>query len=124
MQCVQQFDGSRISCGLAYHTTYRRLLRSSSNDVPRDPVLLVVIYSNDDSCVRGFDSATRGCAAGAMLSIHLTCCLGTLKGLDSQPASRNLRAHTGGDRLGQHDPSAGSPTETLLRLVLPLRDQV
>jgi len=43
MQCVQQFDGSRISFGLAYHTTYRNLLRSSSNGVPRDPMLPVVL---------------------------------------------------------------------------------
>ena len=51
VQCVQRFDGSRISCGLAYHTTYRRLLRSSSNDVPRDPVLLVVKVQTEGSSV-------------------------------------------------------------------------
>jgi hypothetical protein len=34
-----------------------------------------------------------------------------------------LRGRAGGPSLG-NDPSAGSPTETLLRLLLPLNDQV
>jgi hypothetical protein len=43
MQCVQRFDDSRISFGLAFHITYRSLQRSSSNGVPRDPMLPVVL---------------------------------------------------------------------------------
>jgi hypothetical protein len=55
--------------------------------------------------------------------------VGVCKGLtgQSQPAARALWAGAGHAQHRQrydNDPSAGSPTETLLRLLLPLNDQV
>ena len=35
-----------------------------------------------------------------------------------------IKIRRGGYGLGVNDPSAGSPTETLLRLLLPLNDKV
>ena len=51
--------------------------------------------------------------------------LGTTTFARSKSAKRKIRAslQTANPRFG-NDPSAGSPTETLLRLLLPLNDQV
>ena len=101
---VQRLDDSQIH---ANRITFRILLRSSSLQEPRDPLLKVVNKLN---------------------FIHT---LSTLHAFISQPAAR-----AGGlifaARLGSpptsigfvNDPSAGSPTETLLQLLLPLNDQV
>ena len=43
-----------------------------------------------------------------------------VRGIGSGPTDRQ----TGGSRQTVNDPSAGSPTETLLRLLLPLDSQV
>ena len=112
--CVQRFDDSLNS---AIHITYRISLRSSSMPEPRDPLLKVLIYF----CLkplrritiktefwvlrRGPDPARR--AAGAIPPKQQKVC------------SQGF----GSCKLG-NDPSAGSPTETLLRLLLPLNDRV
>ena len=108
--CVQRFDDSLNS---AIHTTYRISLRSSSMPEPRDPLLKVVII------------------------MYFQTLIATAKWFDNCPTGR--QAHRGNveyakdkgkqtvDRSPQtldNDPSAGSPTETLLRLLLPLNDRV
>ncbi|KAI3718043.1 hypothetical protein L6452_18890 [Arctium lappa] len=97
--CVQKLDGSRDS---AIHTKYRILLRSSSMREPRYPLPRVVY-----GLMRGHDPCAhrkRGNTGRALLKFgfpwHMPC-----RGFDN-------------------DPSAGSPTETLLRLLLPLNDKV
>ena len=100
--CVQRFDDSLSS---AIHTTYRSWPRSSSTPEPRDPLLKVLFPVGGDGVRRrekggGARPPRRGAARGTV----------------------EARA-TRGPRLG-NDPSAGSPTETLLRLLLPLNDQV
>ena len=80
---------------------------------PRDPLLKVLIY----------------------LNIRLRRKDAVLSGPPGAPARRQGRPR--GNRVGlqrvggraggpslSNDPSAGSPTETLLRLLLPLNDQV
>ncbi|KAI3662743.1 hypothetical protein L6452_46919 [Arctium lappa] len=94
--CVQKLDGSRDS---AIHTKYRILLRSSSMREPRYPLPRVVY-----GLMRGHDPCThrkRGNTDAPFLSLVF---LGTCR--------------------FDNDPSAGSPTETLLRLLLPLNDKV
>lgn len=97
--CVQRFDDSLNS---AIHITYRISLRSSSMREPRDPLLKVLILA--------FDSDK------------------TLRCIDAGPEPRStVRFHGFEGRRPEpfvNDPSAGSPTETLLRLLLPLNDQV
>ena len=127
--CVQRFDDSLNS---AIHITYRISLRSSSMLEPRDPLLKVfTIY------VRDSDDTAR------------TEFTGPLAGT-GRPRPRGLRTDVRGSsgpakatKVGRHrvkrrgpkppgarraplcnDPSAGSPTETLLRLLLPLNDRV
>src|SRR5271169_868888 len=99
--CVQRFDDSQCS---AIHTTFRASLRSSSMREPRDPLLKVLIQISDSDTRRIPASRRRRSAEARIASTGL--------GLEgpSGPFS--------------NDPSAGSPTETLLRLLLPLNDQV
>ena len=126
--CVQKLDDSRNS---AIHIRYRISLRSSSLWEPRYPLLRVVIFRGRP-CV--------GCAyfrAGRGLRTPLT----TRKSFPRVNAPLGLGKPGGGLRLfpgggspndwspdGLHDrfndPSAGSPTETLLRLLLPCRQRV
>ena len=143
--CVQRLDDSLNS---AIHTRYRSLLRSSSMHEPRDPpsevvkifqpthhtkITLSIKRSQQKPEMR---DSVRGPAGGAMLIPT-----------DSSAASKSMPAahlqrrvlshlqlpvhgvsplrHTGRQRLGfVNDPSAGSPTETLLRLLLPLNNSV
>ena len=107
--CVQRFDDSLNS---AIHTTYRISLRSSSMPEPRDPLLKVVIIKLFQTLI-----AT---ANGLILSNRRA----------SPPRKRRYAKDKGKQHsrpkpttLG-NDPSAGSPTETLLRLLLPLNDRV
>lgn len=96
--CVQRFDDS---LNLTIHTTYRNSLRSSSLREPRHPLLAVVFVSC--SC--------------KLLSSQLL--------LENSYKVKNK--HYGAHKvLGYcvNDPSAGSPTETLLRLLLPLDNKV
>ena len=117
--CVQRFDDSRNS---AIHTTYRISLRSSSLREPRYPLLRVVsVKARGRACKR---------------SILVRCVMAWVKTAGRAgrpPPPRGQRAATGTHRLfgfagcgmiGFNDPSAGSPTETLLRLLLPLNGRV
>ena len=115
--CVQRFDDSLNS---AIHITYRISLRSSSMPEPRDPLLKVF---NDWFITRTtLKTDLTGLLAGA-----------PPEGGDARnPQSNNCKL-TRGEEMGAkpqgnwflsgNDPSAGSPTETLLRLLLPLNDQ-
>jgi hypothetical protein len=107
--CVQRFDGSRNS---AIHTTYRISLRSSSLREPRYPLLRVVLVR--------FICRTRRQTNGRWLGVLLT--EGAEGSLPSTPAPDSCGSRVGIDRF--NDPSAGSPTETLLRLLLPLGGRV
>ena len=113
--CVQRFDDSLNS---AIHITYRISLRSSSMREPRDPLLKVVFWISlfiicfrqrllkdkgwylSRSSTRVNDSTSKHCTQG---------------GYGFKKCHKTLIVN---------DPSAGSPTETLLRLLLPLNDQV
>lgn len=143
--CVQRLDGSRDS---AIHTKYRISLRSSSMREPRYP-LPRVVFSYRRSI--GPPDARRGRGARGRLSIQVF--LGAFRaGVRWSPGARaGARApRTGGGARAEcrstppartprllntfagsfccagfdNDPSAGSPTETLLRLLLPLNDKV
>ncbi|KAI3494249.1 hypothetical protein L1887_41467 [Cichorium endivia] len=107
--CVQKLDGSRDS---AIHTKYRILLRSSSMREPRYPLPRVVCDSKEATTNTHTANGTK---------------------LD---ASFSFVVFLGTYRAGVHvygsfcfagfddDPSAGSRTETLLQLLLPLNDKV
>ena len=127
--CVQNFDDSR---GLAIRITYRISLRSSSLWEPRHPLLKVVGI---------------GCSGGvlpvhSLLPLHFRYCfpfwwcmgwfivagsgglpMPTMAGMGTKTAGTPFAGLEILDRCG-NDPSAGSPTETLLRLHLPLDDKV
>lgn len=99
---------------------------------PRDPLLKVVSNFDDTKvavhsliwglCERLQDSRWNG--GPSAVNVHG----GFVKvGQGRAPAARPLRAGAGRTGTRQryvNDPSAGSPTETLLRLLLPLNDQV
>ncbi|KAF3948031.1 hypothetical protein CMV_025916 [Castanea mollissima] len=106
--CVQRFDDSLNS---AIHTTYRISLRSSSMPEPRDPLLKVVTIK--------FFQTLIATANG------LNCPVGgrTRRGNVRYSKDMGKRWQAKPATLG-NDPSAGSPTETLLRLLLPLNDRV
>ncbi|OIV89719.1 hypothetical protein TanjilG_03817 [Lupinus angustifolius] len=99
--CVQRLDGSRDS---AIHTKYRISLRSSSMQEPRYP--LPRVFRISVSQRRPHEHRLR--ADG-----------GELNDFNFLGAFR-----AGVLLLGQEDTTEGSPTETLLRLLLPLNDKV
>ena len=119
--CVQNLDDSR---GLAIRITYRISLRSSSLWEPRHPLLKVVRHS-----LLGVPSPAprrRQVSGPLLLQILLSYRLGNGGLVGPQPSACSGTAFTEKkilDRCG-NDPSAGSPTETLLRLHLPLNDKV
>jgi hypothetical protein len=98
-RCVQRFDDSR---NYAIHITFRNSLRSSSLREPRDPLLKVVLVIVSLAKFNRFIAGTR-IASYPQVSSNSSRCVDL--------------------KIG-NDPSAGSPTETLLRLLLPLNDQV
>ena len=107
--CVQRFDDSLNS---AIHITYRISLRSSSMPEPRDPLLKVFIYLSKTPTYRDRVEWSTGGGEGR-----------------SAPEAKVVQSTKGGGRgpgaaISGNDPSAGSPTETLLRLLLPLNDRV
>jgi hypothetical protein len=139
--CVQRFDGSRNS---AIHTTYRISLRSSSLREPRYPLLRVVsvwmhwlgqvhiVVFDSFGLVLGLN-IYGGPTQGAHLSLeregehHMNPARAFTpaapEGQLSQSSGPNKEVlGVGIDRF--NDPSAGSPTETLLRLLLPLGGRV
>ena len=112
--CVQRLDGSRDS---AIHTKYRISLRSSSMREPRYPLPRVVSDASGTSGVPCFVSfpwrlGRRGLVVGGGPRPSPA-------GISFQPVRGSLFL-----RGTDNDPSAGSPTETLLRLLLPLNDKV
>ena len=111
--CVQRFDDSLS----AIHTTFRTSLRSSSMREPRDPllkVLTIFLRSDDDMADTDFGYIRRATAPGRR------------RARDGPPRQRWYWFTGLKIRIADlvNDPSAGSPTETLLRLLLPLNDQV
>ena len=116
--CVQRLDDSLNS---AIHINYRISLRSSSMPEPRDPLLKVLTDCDTiDSDDKTSDSVHVGVSGER--------CAPPKDGGAGSPKQQGT-VYTGG-RLGpegpslSNDPSAGSPTETLLRLLLPLNDRV
>ena len=107
--CVQRFDDSLNS---AIHITYRISLRSSSMPEPRDPLLKVFIHS---SILRRKETALNGPPGAAEAALPPR-----QKGLVNNGLGTGARRPA----IFGNDPSAGSPTETLLRLLLPLNDRV
>jgi hypothetical protein len=125
-RCVQRFDDSLNS---AIHITYRISLRSSSMREPRDPLLKVVLCFRRRKSARhslklGFWYAASGSLLPSAVKVH-----GGFVRFEQgrEPAARPFGPEQGAPKPRQryvNDPSAGSPTETLLRLLLPLNDQV
>ncbi len=134
--CVQRLDDSLNS---AIHTRYRSLLRSSSMHEPRGPPLEVVqfFYSNNQSrqtSVIKKKKVIRGRGEKRLTpTLTSTRAVGTSGCAPGRPpVARPNDNRDGRDTVHRvrqrnangNDPSAGSPTETLLRLLLPLNDQV
>lgn len=131
--CVQRLDDSLNS---AIHITYRISLRSSSMPEPRDPllkVLTIFLYENSDCNLQTVFSVgvPGGHGPGGRVAPRRPAAPSPPGEGDSQagpPKQQGMDRHgwevgPRGSALG-NDPSAGSPTETLLRLLLPLNDQV
>src|SRR4029079_9681527 len=121
--CVQRLDGSRDS---AIHTKYRISLRSSSMREPRYPLPRVVVFVKAGATPRSGGTG-RGEARDTFLF------LGVLPdgvalwarerpgGADPRVCYNMFAGRSAGAGF-DNDPSAGSPTETLLRLLPPLND--
>ena len=119
--CVQRLDDSLNS---AIHISYRISLRSSSMPEPRDPLLKVLTDYKNQLRLQAFRTGFR--------------CLRRARARGQKPPGGRRAAgppkQQGTDKHGWevgpqgpslgNDPSAGSPTETLLRLLLPLNDRV
>ncbi|CAN6588378.1 unnamed protein product [Malus baccata var. baccata] len=132
--CVQRLDGSRDS---AIHTKYRISLRSSSMREPRYPLPRVVLTYRRRRRTR---PRTVSGAAGARSFVQIPwrstrrCSFvrpgtGSRDEGDAGPEGPPTPDVETGSRVVlpcrfDNDPSAGSPTETLLRLLLPLNDKV
>ena len=134
--CVQRLDGSRDS---AIHTTYRISLRSSSMREPRYPLPRVIFFL----LALATDGDLERLAGASALSCSLASSRAVFRPATNAPGGREgggRWGREGGKRLrgsilsrvrrscfwkgNDNDPSAGSPTETLLRLLLPLNDKV
>src|SRR5260370_2800219 len=122
-RCVQRFDDSLNS---AIHITYRISLRSSSMREPRDPLLKVVLIACDRKrrhstlylvCVKTRAPLLKGTHAVVHIGVRWMF-------ENTRTCTTKKSATTLVPQLYDNDPSAGSPTETLLRLLLPLNDQV
>jgi hypothetical protein len=119
--CVQRFDDSLNS---AIHITYRISLRSSSMPEPRDPLLKVLnikLFTQTTLIFRVLGPLADTYQPKPVAEDP--------EGRSGGPPKQHSIVNKGweiypeGHELG-NDPSAGSPTETLLRLLLPLNDQV
>ncbi|PHT28915.1 hypothetical protein CQW23_31513 [Capsicum baccatum] len=135
--CVQRLNSSRDS---AIHTKYRISLRSSLMRERRYPLPRVVFAYRRRT---GPPDARRGRGVRGRLSIQVflgafragvrwspaACARGARAEFRSTPPTRTprlLNAFAGSFCCAgfNNDPSAGSLTETLLRLLLPLSDKV
>ena len=106
----------------ANHTTYRISLRSSSLREPRHPLLRVISVNTSFSSLR----KRRGDKKGKLHTRKFIGCV--WEGEDTNSSKKDALVpsktiHSVGWIIF-NDPSAGSPTETLLRLLLPLNDKV
>ena len=137
--CVQNFDDS---LSFAIRTTYRISLRSSSLREPRYPLLKVVqvnffATSIEISCISQIQNQSwvHWCKelfipegknnSGKVQSLPPK--RQTIHSTSSKvrKLSRvNNQTHQKTYMIFVNDPSAGSPTETLLRLLLPLNDKI
>lgn len=142
--CVQRLDGSRDS---AIHTKYRISLRSSSMREPRYPLPRVVLVIRQTPRLP-LPRSANGAVGGRAIILSFPWRF-PRRGWVVRP--RDGRAGSDGEEGGKaqeglaapppapgghngfavvcsagfdNDPSAGSPTETLLRLLLPLNDKV
>ncbi|KAL2243496.1 UNVERIFIED_CONTAM: hypothetical protein Sindi_0467600 [Sesamum indicum] len=137
------FKDSMVHGIPAIHTKYRISLRSSSMREPRYPLPRVVLTFERRPlrpCTRGRGHRAADASFGFPWRVPR-------RGFVSPHVERvRARRRRGGDRTGRsprarapilfatcsrsasagfdNDPSAGSPTETLLRLLLPLNDKV
>ena len=106
----------------ANHTTYRISLRSSSLREPRHPLLRVISVNTSFSSLLKRSGDKKG-------KLHTRKLQGVYGRVKIQTHPRRMSSYL---RKTIHsvgwiifnDPSAGSPTETLLRLLLPLNDKV
>ncbi|KAI3486654.1 hypothetical protein L1887_49750 [Cichorium endivia] len=106
------FKNSMVHGISAIHTKYRILLRSSSMREPRYPLPRVVCDSKEATTNTHTANGTKLDA-----SFSFVVFLGTYRA--------GVHVHGSFCFAGfDNDPSAGSPTETLLRLLLPLNDKV
>ena len=124
--CVQRSLDSRNS---AIHGAYRILLRPSSLLEPRHPSLKVVIGSENPQTQKTIlEKFGVRLSHDIQLRPHAKC-------NRSQLPTRTIQLYSfhdltvwfrfwSGYIYRVNDPSAGSPTETLLRLLLPLSDKV
>ena len=99
---------SKIQCltSNAVCTTFRTLLRSSSMQEPRDPLPKVCLLCSHTHTVNPmFDIVMRYCAPAQCYCTY---------------TSHDIMPHDTYHTPYYNDPSAGSPTETLLQLLLPL----
>ena len=126
--CVQGSIDSRNS---AIHSAYRISLRPSSLFEPRHPSLKVVMFN---VAPKGTDNSRvhRGVKVWVLARAKRV----PEAPIRPRPASRehrwpspallrpSLKRCTWIWMIRVNDPSAGSPTETLLRLLLPLSDKV
>ena|ERR1700728_2805097 len=146
--CVQRLDGSRDS---AIHTKYRISLRSSSMQEPRYPLPRVVQLYERLRTPTPLEKRAGTCAPCSIFPWRVLR-RGSLFDEQTRHVARKARAHPLGKgkmegeaarprpahppreyiqvrgfsawQVFDNDPSAGSPTETLLRLLLPLNDKV
>ena len=134
--CVQRLDDSLNS---AIRTTYRSSLRSSSKHEPRGPPLEVVLFVSQLLTPQFFNNSqlkkttsVHNKAAELGRATASRWATTTAEGearyffsstADTDPVHKT-RQKTRQSVLPLYDPSAGSPTETLLRLLLPLEDSI
>ena len=115
-----------MSHSSAIRITYRSSLRSSSLREPRYPLLRVLVAFKDATTQSQHKDAIvvavlRSGSNEYRYNGHASSTIHT-KVYDQ--SSHNITVHKGWYGYHDNDPSAGSPTETLLRLLLPLDDKV
>ncbi|PHT28040.1 hypothetical protein CQW23_32360 [Capsicum baccatum] len=116
--CVQRLDGSR---DYEIHTKYRISLSSSSMRELRYPLPGVIFVYRRSI---GPSDARRGWGCGERYQFKYSLALSASRFIGRPPRALGARFRDGGSAGFDNDPSAGSPTETLLRLLLPLNDKV
>ncbi len=116
--CVQRFDDSRNS---AIHITYRISLRSTSLREPRDPLSKVVYIFKNNFSQRLLGFIMFGPSLTKQPKKHYSA-QWLIALIQTQPP--NIQQESIPRQSFSNDPTAGSPTVTLLRLLVPLNDQV